>query len=54
MLILSIFFVSCEEKDCYHDFAIGQVGFGSHSQCMQWRQANRYFGVFSIFEFREV
>ena len=30
-LILSIFFVSCEEKDCYRDFSIEQVGFGSRS-----------------------
>ena len=28
-LVLSIFFVSYEEKDCYCDFSIGQVGFGS-------------------------
>ena len=30
-LVLSIFFVSCKEKDCYRDFSIGQVGFGSRS-----------------------
>ena len=30
-LVLSILFVSCEEKDCYRDFSIGQVGFFSHS-----------------------
>ena len=28
-LVLSIFFVSYEEKDCYRDFSIEQVGFGS-------------------------
>ena len=30
-LVLSIFFVSCEEKDNYRDFSIEQVGFGSRS-----------------------
>ena len=30
-LVLSIIFVSCEEKDCYHYFSIEQVAFGSHS-----------------------
>ena len=30
-LVLSIFFVSCEEKDCYRDVSIGQVGFGGRS-----------------------
>ena len=30
-LVLSIIFVSFEEKDCYRDFSIEQVGFGSRS-----------------------
>ena len=56
-LVLLIFFVSCEEKDCYYDFLIGLVGFSlaatqfcKRSQCMQWRQANHFFRVFSFFE----
>ena len=30
-LVASISFVNCEEKGCYRDFSIGQVGFGSRS-----------------------
>ena len=30
-LVLSIIFVSCEEKDCYRVFSMEQVGFGSRS-----------------------
>ena len=37
---MSIIFVSCEEKDCYRDFSIEQVGFGSRS----------ILRAFSIFE----
>ena len=53
-LVPSIFFVSCEEKDCYRDFSIGQFGFGSRSilqaQPVYVRASSKsVFGSFSYF-----
>ena len=53
--MLFIFFVSCEEKNCYRDFSIGQLGFGRRSilraQPVSARASSKsFFGVFSIFE----
>ena len=54
---LSIFFASCKEKECYRDFSIGQVGFGSRSSlrvrpvyAMTSSESFFFFGAFSIFE----
>ena len=55
-LVLSILLVSCEEKDCYRDFSIEQVSFGSRSilraqpvYAMAWTKYF-FFEAFSIFE----
>ena len=50
------FFVSCKEKDCYRDFSIGQVGFGSRSIFRvrpvygMASSESFFFGAFSISE----
>ena len=50
-LVLSIIFVSCEEKDCYRYFSIEQVAFGSRSILLNYGLKQIiFFGAFSIFE----
>ena len=53
-LVLSIIFVSCEEKDCYRYFSIDQVAFGSRSilraqPVYAMSQANNCFRNFFYF-----
>ena len=45
-----IFFVSWEEKGCYHDFSIEQVGFASAASVCNDLKQIIFFGAFSIFE----
>ena len=59
LILYYIFFVSCEEIDCYHDFAIGEVAFGSSS--ILWTQpayamasSKSFFQRFFLFLSREV
>ena len=53
-LVLSSFFVSCEEKDYYRVVSVGQLDFDYRSYCgysHRRHQANHFFaGFFSVFE----